>query len=407
LKKRSVEFQLLLACLRWPLNETDRNRIISLVRVSLDATRFLDLVSHHQIVPIVFRNLDNAARRETPDEILSKLRDKALVASKQSFQRVIETIRLATELQRLDIDIRILKGVALSIHAYGDATLQDSIDIDLLVPVAQLFEAEKVLLQCGYRRIIPYARLTPRRISWVLNHAHHFVFAHAQTRDTVELHWGLTGNPYKHEAFAAGRTSTTRLQVGANQIPSLAPQDMFLHACVHGAEHCWSRLKWLAQIAAMLRAMTPEESRAIVARACEFGVNAELAAAIALTDHYHLAATPKTDAPLESSRAVDRIVTRSLKAIDEGAAHSNHALVDFRDAWQAGGSFNYRRNLIERTIIREESWNIVDLPDSLFFGYALLAPIAWFQHRNRKHKPRPARGEPLVVSTRTSDLEHS
>jgi hypothetical protein len=403
LKKRSVEFQLLLACLRWPLTETDRNRIISLVRVSLDSSRFLDLVNHHQVVPIVFRNLDDAARCETPDDLLSKLRDKALAAGKQAFRRVVETIRLTTELQRFDIDIRILKGVALSLYAFHDATLQDSIDIDLLVPVAQVFDAEKVLLQCGYRRIVPYARLTPRRISWVLNHAHHLVFAHSQTRETVELHWGLTGNPYKHEAFTVGHTSTTRLLVGSNQIPSLAPQDMFLHACVHGAEHCWSRLKWLAQIAAMLRAMTVEEFRAIVSRASQFGVTAELSAVVALAKHYQLATTPAADVTLESSRAVDRIVSRSLKAIDEGASHSNNAIVDFRDAWQAGSSFNYRRNLIERTIIREESWNIVDLPDSLFFGYAFLAPIAWFQHRSRKHNPRPTRAERLVISARTSD----
>ena len=403
MKKSSVEFQLLLACLRWSLNETDRNRIISLLRISLDSARFLDLVYHHQVVPIVFRNLDDAARHETPEPLLSKLRDRALVASKKSFRRVVETIRLTTELQRFDIDVRILKGVALSIHAYGDATLQDSIDIDLLVPVAQVFDAEKVLLQCGYRRIVPHARLTPRRISWVLNHAHHFVFAHSQSRDPVELHWGLTGNPYKHEAFAVGRTSTTRLQVGSNQIPSLAPEEMFLHACLHGAEHCWSRLKWLAQIAAMLRAMTPEEFRAIVTRASELGVNAELSAAVALANHYHLAGPPDAEVTLESSRAVDRIVTRSVRAIDEGADHSNNAIADFRDAWRAGSSFSYRRNLIERTIIREESWNIVDLPDSLFFGYALLAPIAWFQHRNRKHNPRPTRAERLVMSARTSD----
>ena len=105
----------------------------------------------------------------------------------------------------------------------------------------------------------------------------------------------------------------------------------------------------------------------------------------------------------KQDRAVDRIVNRSLKAIDEGANHSNNAIVDFRVAWQAAASFKYRRNLIERTIIREESWNVVDLPDSLFFGYALLAPIAWFQHRNRKHNPRPTRAKRLVISARTSD----
>ena len=42
--------------------------------------------------------------------------------------------------------------------------------------------------------------------------------------------------------------------------------------------------------------------------------------------------------------------------------------------------FSYRRNLIERTVIRDESFGLIDLPDSVFFLYALLAPLALMKH---------------------------
>ena len=392
LKTSSVEFQLLLACLRWPLTDLERDQICGLVRGALDMSVFIDLVLHHQVVPLVFRNLSDAARGKAPEAMLSNLRSKALTASKQTLGRVAETIHLSEKMQRDGIAVRVLKGAALSLQAYRDVTLQHSVDIDLLVPIEEVFDAEKVLLERGYTRTIPLARLTPRRVSWLLNHSHHLHFFHPQTHQHVELHWGLTPNPFKHERFQPPFRSMTHLQIGSKQIPSLSPQDMFLHACVHGAGHSWSLLKWLAQIAAMMRMMTHEELSAIATRAAKFGVAPEFIAAITLVDRYRLADISAAEDFLEPSRAKDRIVKRSREAIEGGPGYSNHAIADFRDAWLAASSFRYRRNLIERSIIREESWDLIDLPDSLFFGYVLVAPIAWLRHRNQARTRRAVTG---------------
>jgi hypothetical protein len=390
LKPHSVEFQLLLTCLRWPLTEIDRNRIGTLLGTKINSPALLDLVEHHQVAPIVFRNLDGAAHAGAPPELLSTLRERTRTAGIKSFRRVSETLRLVAELARSGIAVRVLKGIAVSLAAYGDATLQDSIDIDLLVSIENVFAAEKVLVRCGYRRIVPLARLTPRRSKWILNHAHQFNFANPQTRDTVELHWALTPNPFKYRQFVARNLPTTYLAIGERQIPTLAPEDMFLHACIHGAEHWWSRLKWMAPIAAMLRAMAPEQFQAIVNRAQELEVTAELSAAVELAGHYGLIDGGTFSGVLDASPAATRIVTRSLRAIDQGPGYSPNALIDLRDAWFAASSFKYRRKLIERTMIREESWNLVDLPDSLFLGYIILSPLAWLAHRRRTLRHRAA-----------------
>ena len=390
LKTSSVEFQLLLACLHWPLIDTDRERIRRLLEGRSDSATFLGLVQHHQVGPLVFRNLDDAARNEVAAaELLPKLRARAMAAGAKSFRRVMETVRLVVELQRAGMEVRVLKGVALSIHAYRDATLQDSIDIDLLVPADQVLRAESVLSECGYRRIDPIARLTPRRRRWFMNHAHHLGFVHSQTHEKIELHWGLTPNLFKHQGFKVERTPTTSLRIGSYQIPSLTPEDMFLHACVHGAEHYWDRLKWLAQIAAILQAMKPSEFAATATRASQFGVTAEVAAAVALAEHYQLAGHRQIDVHAESIRARDRIVKGSIAAIGAGPGASNpNAIVEFRDEWRAGSSFSYRRNLVERTVIRDESWELIDLPDSMFFLYVLLAPFALMKHRKRMRARR-------------------
>lgn len=387
------EFRLLMACLHWPVADDHRVRVRALLAKPLKPEEFLAMVEHHQVAPLVFRNLNDAAHDLTPASLQSKLRVRAANAGKKSLRRVMETIRIAAELRRAGIEVRVLKGIALSILAYRDATLQDSIDIDLLVPAQQVFQAESIIVGSGYRRIDPLARLTPHRQRWLLNHRHHIALGHSQTHEKVELHWGLTPNPFKHPGFIIEGTPTEYITIASHQIPSLTAQDMFLHACVHGAEHYWSRLKWLAQIAAMTQAMTSSEFDAVVARAAKFGVTAEIAAAIALAEHYQLISHREIAMATKLIGARDRIWSRSMAAIESAQEPPSHtAIAEFRDEWRAGSSFGYRRNLIERTIIRDESWELLDLPDALFFAYALLAPFALMKHRQRMRARRAISG---------------
>ena len=381
-----IEFELLLACLRRPLNDADRARIASLLCNQLDAARFSGLVRHHGVTPIVFRNLNQTAAKSAPHALIAELLDSAREAGTKAMRRVMEIVRLVTALQRHRIKVRILKGIAISLLAYGDATLQDSIDIDLLVSAAQLLDAEKILAECGYIRIVPFARMTPRRLRWELRHGHEFKFIHRESHQSVELHWELAPNRYKYPRFPVEKVSTEHLSLGGRRIPSLGAHEMFLHACIHGAEHYWSRLKWLAPVAAIIRAMTREDFRAVAQRAEEVCVTAELYAAVALAQHYRLIDEGEFAIAGQPGPIARKLIERSRRAIEGAEGNLTNSLGDFRDAWTAASSFAYRRNLIERTIIRHESWDLIDLPDALFFGYVLLSPFAWLAHRRRARR---------------------
>src|SRR5262249_57178034 len=43
------------------------------------------------------------------------------------------------------------------------------------------------------------------------------------------------------------------VDVGGVQLPTLPDLDHFLYLCAHGSRHCWFRLKWVADIGAMLQ----------------------------------------------------------------------------------------------------------------------------------------------------------
>jgi hypothetical protein len=44
-------------------------------------------------------------------------------------------------------------------------------------------------------------------------------------------------------------------------VPTLAPEDLLLYLCVHGAKHHWQRLAWIGDVAALLRTYELEWGR--------------------------------------------------------------------------------------------------------------------------------------------------
>lgn len=68
----------------------------------------------------------------------------------------------------------------------------------------------------------------------------------------VEIHWRLVDNSYFFpEISALSPTRIVTIPAGAG-LRTLDDNDLFAYLRVHGATHGWSRLKWLADAAALM-----------------------------------------------------------------------------------------------------------------------------------------------------------
>jgi hypothetical protein len=70
----------------------------------------------------------------------------------------------------------------------------------------------------------------------------------------VELHWRVT--PRHFEIPVDLERCWERLQpvtLASESVSSLAPEDMLLLLCAHGAMHSWEQLLWIADIAELVR----------------------------------------------------------------------------------------------------------------------------------------------------------
>ena len=82
---------------------------------------------------------------------------------------------------------------------------------------------------------------------------------------------------------------------GLQGLRTLGEEDLFAYLCMHGALHWWNRLKWLADVNALL-ASTPEDGVERLVRAAEArGAGRAAAQALLLCQRLLADAPPRLD----------------------------------------------------------------------------------------------------------------
>jgi hypothetical protein len=81
---------------------------------------------------------------------------------------------------------------------------------------------------------------------------------HERTGLQIELHWRLFLNPHAMTETLIMEASRVVPLTESEGLRTLGEEDLFAYLCMHGALHWWYRLKWLADINAILAARPPE-----------------------------------------------------------------------------------------------------------------------------------------------------
>jgi hypothetical protein len=378
------EFQLALACARWPLCDRDREDIQRLMVKSLDWGRFAKIIERNQILPLAYHNL-NECLPGAP-QVCETFRRKARGFASQTLSQVAELVRISEKVRKAGLEVVTLKGVSLSLLAYGNVAMRSPGDIDLLAAPEQVFEIEKLLIDLGYIRGEPKAELTPRRLNYYLKYYKHFTYFSPTKGIPLELHWRLFHNEPLMESNPKPWATVT-FPLGSGIVSTLSKNELFLYLCVHGAIHGWPILKWLADIGALLSNMDEEGLRAVSGLASEHGLMGELGAALILVDSFLAVQRPAIELPKEPNQVAARIVgmaERLLTAEDycleiERLPRMAMFVYDLK----MRSSWRYRSQDLRRAFVLPDDWELINLPDALFPLYAAVRPVSWLFRRAR------------------------
>lgn len=390
------EVDLLLLCARWPLRPEDSRLVREQCSRALDWQRFLLLVRHHRLVPLISHNLEaSRAELQTPEQqaVLDELRQLASANAYQSLRSLGELRRVVQEFQAHGIAVRVLKGLPLAQTVFGDLSLRAVGDLDLLIDESSILDADRILRSFGYRGLFQAERFSPKRLAFYRAHWKDLAYVNSDTGFEVDLHWrGFRNSQMPGTALCATVAHDT-VSFGSFQVDTLPSKEGRLYLCVHGTLDGWLYLKSLVDVAAQVRAMSEAELDGLAALAAGYGVLPELSATLILVrrylemDHWSGQLLPESDATVAH---ILRYVERGLEG-GNFLADRDAIPIAATIAFEIGlrRSLRYRRELLVRVLFRARMWEAIPLPDFLFGLYPLLSPFEWLLFRVRQGLVRP------------------
>jgi hypothetical protein len=174
------------------------------------------------------------------------------------------------------------KGPALASMAYGDLSLREFVDLDILLQRQHLSKAYQVLASSGYH---------PKGKNNVLqdkmsdaNNYHTFFRGTGITRVDVDIQCMIKEGQF---SFNIDReevwTHRTEVLLAGARVPSLRAEDLLLILCVHGSKHLWEQLKWVCDVAELVKAQDQTmDWQLVTSQAARYGARPMLELGLAL-----------------------------------------------------------------------------------------------------------------------------
>jgi hypothetical protein len=384
----SKEFRLVAACCEWPAS-SERDQRLKELAPGLDWGLTLQLARRHRIEGLVHRAFSEAGI-QVPETERTALSKAAAAIGTQSLLQSAESARLQRLLGEQGIKCIFLKGVPLAMLAYGTLGVKQAWDIDLLVPPESAAAAIPVLQRAGYTREYPAVQDVPeeRLLDWA-RVSKESLWKHERNGMVVELHTGLVDNPAMLPTLPA-EANLQMVPIGSGiELATLGTDELFAYICVHGGAHAWARLKWLADVGALLRKAGPGELERLYRRSLELGAGRSSAQALllcsrllslSLPDHLHseLKRDP-TNGWLERL-AISAMAGHGATELDDTVLgtiviHASHFLL--------GRGWRYKYGEIARKAVNPEDRFSMPLPRYLHFIYPVAAVPRWVLRRYR------------------------
>lgn len=284
---------------------------------------FLRLVERHRVPGLVHVGLGRLPDI-VPDGIRQAIAGQAQALVRRNLALVAATVRLQRLFDAAGIEAIFFKGALVGQRAYGSVAVKHGKDIDFLVPPEDLAATFALLVGEGYQPVFPAAPLTAARIDALRDFQIEAVMVDPVRGVQLEPHWRLTENrrllPLGPLRAGAGK----RECLGGVPVRGFHPDDEFAYLCVHGVRSGWFRLKWLADLHALLAGQAEAERLRLYRHAETRGAGPAALLAYGLCrDLFALPVPAALARPVEAplQRAMRRLCHASL-----GASHPQNSL---------------------------------------------------------------------------------
>ncbi|MBZ5693957.1 MAG: nucleotidyltransferase family protein [Acidobacteriia bacterium] len=350
-------------------------RIRVLAAGPIDWDYLLSEAAANSITPLLAGQLSAAADTVAPGH-LERLKQLARANAMRCLVLTAELIKIIDLFRSERIQAIPYKGPVLAAQAYGDISLREYEDLDIILRQRDMAKANEIITSLGYRARFPWVLSAGAPASVVPGE---YNYRDAARSMTIELHTEVT---LRHFPVPPDLDDLAKrlmpVSLSGHDVWTFGAEDMLSLLCIHGSKDFWERISWIADIAEFVQSQSQLDWNQVFQRTealhAERMLHLGLALAAGLLD------APMPDEVISRVRG-DRVATGVASEIERRLlARSPHPL-------GAAQVFRYRRRMVEgafagwryalrlATIPAEEDWQSVRLPGPLAPLYVALRPF--------------------------------
>lgn len=215
------------------------NTDINLI-TKFNSEEFIRLIKHHRLDSIFYKAIKEQ-NVKLPNDLEVKLSDINKRNKMRMMKLTVELIRIHKFFTENNIDYISLKGPALSQQIYGDYTIRNSRDLDILVKEEDFIKASNLLKLLNYKNNKKFNSINKFNYK-------EFKFINSETKILVELHHRLFNNKYLLPIENQDFSSSQFVKINNINIPILPNKLNFEYIDTHAAAHNWMRMVWSLDI---------------------------------------------------------------------------------------------------------------------------------------------------------------
>lgn len=387
----------MLACARTRLDVEWTNRIQTLAADNIDWSWLLRAAARHRTSPLLYRSLSAACGSMVPEDTMRVLRAHFKANAHRNLLLTKHLIQALRALESAGVRALPFKGPALAEFAYGDLSLRQFSDLDILVRRRDVSRATETLIAAGYR--LSLEADVPQ--ATYLQSMHHYTFVRDDVEAALELHWRITEryfDPSRASERIWNRVETATL-AGASVL-RMADEDLLLWLCIHGAKHGWECLAQICDISELLQARTAHmDWSTALTTASAPGFRRALLLGVSLANTLlETPLSPEISRDILSDSTVQALASRIQAALFQ--QHASPAPAGESERFRL-----FRLHLGMRDRLRDkifhclrvafvpsqEDWVFISLPSRLSFLHYFLRPLRLLAKYMRKALTQPKR----------------
>jgi hypothetical protein len=372
-----AEVELLLCCARTRTNPEMSRRIREAAQNKIDWVQFIRLALRHDTLALTYWNLHRICPDIVPSGVLEPLRARCEARAAEARLIAEELVGILGYLDSQGISAVPYKGPALALRLYGDLSLREFGDLDIVICERDALRARHLLIDRGY---------APRRVdtsdlNQYLRENYEMQFCRAGGKVRLDLHWRFTSRSTclakDPERFLQHLET---ISLAGKEVRSLRLETYLLVLSMHAAKHLWGHLKLICDIAEIL-AVVDLDWHYVLREVDDLGLKRALGTGVLLAqDLLGAAAPPELAQELKIDRTAKALAAQaSIRLFKEpperwssqsGLPFELEIRERFRDRTKI-----FLRYFLQKLKPNDRDRLFLPLPSSLSVAYYIVRPV--------------------------------